>query len=84
MLINKILATHSIIQIMNASHNEDNLAFSYKQDFVPLSKSRQVCILLKSLTGEYSKLQPHHNISLSQNKLSGAVEIFLAVLFRNL
>ena len=36
---------------------------------------------LKSLTGEYSKLQPHHNISLSQNKLSGAVEIFMAVFF---
>ena len=34
---------------------------------------------LKSLTGEYSKLQPHHNISLSQNKLYGAVEIFMAV-----
>ena len=37
--------------------------------------------VLKSLTGEYSKLQPHHNISLSQNKLSGAVEIFMAVFF---
>ena len=31
------------------------------------------------MTGEYSELQGHHYISLSQNKLYGAVEIFMAV-----
>ena len=34
---------------------------------------------LKSLTGAFSKLKPRHNISLSQNKLYGAVEISMAV-----
>ena len=36
--------------------------------------------LAMSMTGEYSKLQPHHKISLSLNKLFGTIEIFMAVL----
>ena len=34
-----------------------------------------VYIFLKSLTGEYSKLQPHQKISLKQSKHFGAAEI---------
>ena len=46
---------------------------------IPISLSKFETKSLKSLTGDFSKLQPRHKISLSQNKLFGVVEISMAV-----